>query len=192
MSDMKKVAIVWSSPNTDGLTASAKNQLIKGIEKSGAVVDEIHLNKLNIEHCKACGNGWGACRATGQCFIKDDFADVYNRLNEADGIAFISAVYWSDLTECMKAFIDRLRRCEATKNHYLADKRCMLIACAGGTGRGTIECLKNMELALTHMGMRAYDRIPVNRYNSPYVIPALEQAGATYVDRLTNGFDMYY
>lgn len=49
-----------------------------------------------------------------------------------------------------------------------------------------------MELALTHMGMRAYDIIPVNRYNAPYIIPALEEAGATYVERLNNGFDMYY
>lgn len=49
-----------------------------------------------------------------------------------------------------------------------------------------------MELALTHMGMRAYDRIPVNRYNAPYIVPALEEAGATYVERLNNGFDMYY
>lgn len=105
---------------------------------------------------------------------------------------FVTAVYWSDLTECMKAFIDRLRRCEATHNHFLADKRCVLVACAGGTGRGTIECLQHMELALTHMGMRAYDRIPVNRYNKDYILPALEQAGATYVERLKNGFDMYY
>lgn len=42
------------------------------------------------------------------------------------------------------------------------------------------------------MGMRAYDRIPVNRYNKDYILPALEQAGSTYVDRLENGFDMYY
>lgn len=40
--------------------------------------------------------------------------------------------------------------------------------------------------------MRAYDRIPVNRYNSIYILPALEEAGAAYVDRLINGFDMYY
>ena len=187
-----KVAVIWSSPNLDGLTATAKNQIIKGVVGEGAEVDEIHLNSLNMEHCRACGNGWGSCRVNGKCVIQDSFADVYSRLIEADGIVFVSAVYWSDLTEQFKAFIDRLRRCEATVNHSLTDKRCVLVACAGGTGRGTIECLGNMELALTHMGMRAYDRIPVNRYNSPYVLPALEQAGATYVDRLTNGFDMYY
>lgn len=187
-----KVAVVWSSPNTDGLTSSAKNSFIEGLKAKGVTVDEIHMNKLNMSHCKACGNGWGTCNKTGKCLINDDFADVYNRLNEADGIAFISAVYWSDLTECMKAFIDRLRRCEATKNHYLADKRCMLIACAGGTGRGTVECLKNMELALTHMGMRAYDRIPVVRFNKDYMIPAIKGAGEQYANCLENGFDMYY
>lgn len=47
-------------------------------------------------------------------------------------------------------------------------------------------------MALTHMGMRAFDRIPVVRYNSEYILPALEKAGETYVDKLTNGFDMYY
>lgn len=187
-----KVAVVWSSPNKDGLTAAAKNQFIAGLQKAGAEIDEIHMNALKIEHCKACGNGWGTCKAKGTCMIKDDFADVYERLVQADGIVFVTAVYWSDLTECMKAFIDRLRRCEATHNHLLADKRCVLAACAGGTGRGTIECLQHLELALVHMGMRAFDRIPVNRYNKPYILPALEAAGETYVERLTNGFDMYY
>ena len=42
------------------------------------------------------------------------------------------------------------------------------------------------------MGMRAYDRVPVVRYNSDYILPALYEAGKTYADRLENGFDMYY
>lgn len=87
------------------------------------VADEIHLNRKKVEHCVACGNGWGTCNKTGECALRDDFAELYERL--------VSAVYWSDLTECMKAFIDRLRRCKATHNHYLAEKRCMLVACAG-------------------------------------------------------------
>lgn len=187
-----KVAVVWSSPNTDGLTATAKSQFVKGLIKSGVIVEDIHINRLKMEHCRACGNGWGTCSSKGKCVLQDDFSDVYQKLVEADGIVLISAVYWSDLTECMKAMIDRLRRCEASHNHYLENKRCILVACAGGTGRGTLECLQNMELALTHMGMRAYDRIPVNRYNKDYVLPSLETAGTTYAKRLENGFDMYY
>ncbi|MBP5193017.1 MAG: flavodoxin family protein [Eubacterium sp.] len=189
---MKKVVVLWSSPNVDGLTASAKNEILKGLEESGAEIEEIHLNKKNIQHCRACGNGWGTCNKTGSCVIEDDFAEIYKKLVEADGIVWISAVYWSDMTECFKAFFDRLRRCDATKNHYLADKRCVLVACAGGTGRGTLECLTQLERGLTHMGMRVYDRIPVVRFNKDYILPALEKAGETYVDALENGFDMYY
>ena len=189
---MKKVAIVWSSPNTDGLTASAKNQIMKGLADAGVQAGEIHLNRKKLEHCRACGNGWGTCRTAGACVIKDDFAGICQTLAEADGIVWISAVYWSDMTECFKAFFDRLRRCDAVHNHALAEKRCVLVACAGGTGRGTLDCLQQLEKGLTHMGMRAYDRISVVRYNRDYILPALYEAGKTYADRLENGFDMYY
>lgn len=189
---MKRVAVVWSSPNTDGLTASAKDRFIEGLKASGVQVEEIHLNRKKIEHCRACGNGWGTCNKAGTCVIRDDFAGIYQALVEADGIVWISAVYWSDMTECLKAFFDRLRRCDAAHNRFLAEKRCVLIACAGGTGRGTLECLTQLERGLTHMGMRAYDRIPVVRYNRDYMLPALREAGRVYADRLESGFDMYY
>ena len=187
-----KVVIVWSSPNEDGLTAAAKNQMKKGLSEAGVLAEEIHLNRKKLEHCRACGNGWGTCRSEGRCVIKDDFAEIYQTLAEADGIVWISAVYWSDMTECFKAFFDRLRRCDAVCNHFLAEKRCVLAACAGGTGRGTLECLQQMERGLTHMGMSAYDRIPVVRYNKDYILPALYEAGKTYAERLEKGFDMYY
>ena len=189
---MKRVAVVWSSPNSDGLTASAKDQFARGLSDAGAQVQEIQMNRQSIEHGRACGNGWGTCNKMGTCVIQDDFAGIYQALVEADGIVWISAVYWSDMTECFKAFFDRLRRCDATHNHFLTEKRCILITCAGGTGRGTLECLTQLERGLTHMGMRAYDRIPVVRYNREYILPALYDAGKVYVDRLENGFDMYY
>ena len=189
---MKKTAVIWSSPNVDGLTASAKDQFVDGLRASGIQVEEIHLNRKNIEHCRACGNGWGTCNKKGTCVIQDDFAGIYQALVEADGIVWISAVYWSDMTECFKAIFDRLRRCDAAHNRFLAEKRCVLIACAGGTGRGTLECLTQLERGLTHMGMRAYDRIPVVRYNRDYMLPALKEAGKVYANRLENGFDMYY
>ncbi len=187
-----KITVIWSSPNVDGLTAEAKNSFLGGIDRAKCEVDEIHLNKICLEACRACGNGWGACRSAGHCVLKDDFETVYERIAEADGIVFVTAVYWSEMTEQMKLFMDRLRRCEATHNHFLAGKRCILVACAGGTGNGATECLLQMEGTIKHMGMRAYDRISVIRYNKDYMLPALTQAGGLYVERLENGFDMYY
>ncbi len=189
---MKKAVILWSSPNKNGLTASAKGQMVRGLADAGTSVEEIHLNEKKLEHCRACGNGWGTCNKTGACVINDDFAGIYQALKEANGIVWISAVYWSDMTECMKAFFDRLRRCDATCSRFLAEKRCVLVACAGGTGRGTLECMTQMERGLSHMGMRVYDRISVVRYNRDYMLPALYEAGKTYASRLENGFDMYY
>ena len=187
---MKKVVVIWSSPNTDGLTASAKDQIVRGLQEAGVQIEEIHLNRRHLEHCRACGNGWGTCNKTGSCVIQDDFAGIYRALTEADGIVWISAVSWSDMTECFKAFFDRLRRCDAACSRFLAEKRVVLVACAGGTGRGTLECLTQLERGMTHMGMRVYDRIPVVRYNREYMLPALYEAGKTYADRLETGFDM--
>ncbi len=181
---MSKVAVIWSSPNIDGLTASAKNHFIKGITKAGTHIEEIHINQRKLEHCRACHNGWGSCNKDGACVIHDDFADIYKSLSDSDGIVWISAVYWSDMTECFKAFLDRLRRCDATNNHFLADKKCILIACAGGSGRGTLDCLEQFEKSLAHMGMRVCDRISVVRYNKDYILPALENAGKKYADFL--------
>ena len=184
-----KTVILWSSPNTDGLTAEAKNRLLAGLNAAEAMeVEEIHLNRKKLNHCMACGNGWGNCRAEGKCILNDDFAEIYPKLKEADGIIFVSAVYWHDMTECMKAFVDRLRRCETGHNHFLKDKRVLLVACAGGTGNGAIECLHLMEEACRHMGMRAYDRIPVIRFNQDYMLPALETAGKLFGNRLPDKF----
>ena len=104
---MKKVAVLWSSPNEEGLTASAKNEFIRGLTDAGAEVTEIHLNSRKIEHCRACGSGWGTCLQQGSCVIRDDFREIYQTLAEADGIVWISAVYWWETT-ALRA--DRLRR----------------------------------------------------------------------------------
>lgn len=188
---MKKIAVVWSSPNTDGLTASAKDCFVKGATEAGAYIEEIHLNRKKIEHCRACSNGWGTCRNGGTCVINDDFADIYDTLRKADGIVWVTAVYWSDTTECFKALFDRVRRCDAFCNRFLAEKRSVIIACAGGSGNGTLECMMQIERGLKHMGMIVNDRIPVERYNREYMLPAIAEAGKTFAVRLENGFDTY-
>lgn len=48
-----KVAVLWSSPNTDGLSASAKNQIISGLKKANVEIlpalekaGEVYADKL--------------------------------------------------------------------------------------------------------------------------------------------------
>ena len=176
--------MIWASPNTDGLTAAAVEEVRKGMETVGASPELIHLNRKSMKHCLACGNGWGDCQAKGECVIRDDFAAIYEKMKAADGIVFVTPVYWHDLAENLKAFLDRLRRCETAHNHFLAGKQCLIVACAGGTGLGAIECLHNLEQTLGHMRMPVVDRLPVIRFNRAYMLPALEQARATFVNAL--------
>ena len=104
-----KIETVWSSPNEHGLTAAAKDAVILGARQGGAEVGELWLNRFRLEHCRACGSGWGTCRTEGRCVLQDDFEEIYARLRAADGIVFVTAVYWHDQTECMPlSFLRRL------------------------------------------------------------------------------------
>lgn len=63
------ILVIWASPNTDGLTATAAENIRKGIEDAGAVPELLHLNRQPIRSCLACGDGWGDCQAKGSCVI---------------------------------------------------------------------------------------------------------------------------
>ncbi|MBE6936185.1 MAG: flavodoxin family protein [Ruminococcaceae bacterium] len=172
--------VVWSSPNTDGLTAASKDRIISGIRAARKDVVEFHLNRKKIEMCSACGNGWGTCISKGSCVKKDDFQEIYDAFREAEGIVLVTPVYWGDLSENLKALLDRMRRCEPFTNHWLNGKRCLLVACAGGSGNGTISCLDRMETTMRHMGVQALDRLPITRFSREYMLPAMREAGEQF------------
>lgn len=176
------ILVLWSSPNTDGLTAAVKDKVVDEIHAAGKEAVEIHLNKKKVDLCRACERGWGKCHSEGKCILRDEFQEIYDAIRQSDAVVFITPVYWHDISENLKAFLDRLRRCETFHNHYLADKRCMLIACAGGTGNGTIECLDQMEKTMRHMGLVPLERLPITRFSCEYMIPAFAEAGKMFAE----------
>ncbi|MDR0643287.1 MAG: flavodoxin family protein [Treponema sp.] len=183
-----KTIILWSSPNEHGLTAEAKNSIITGLKHKSNDIKVVPLNQMNIKNCFACGDGWGKCREQGACIIKDDFQQLYDDMIISEGIVIITPVYWHDMSENLKCFLDRLRRCETAHNRMLNGKICMLVACAGGTGLGAIQCLSHMEDILSHMQIKTVERLPVIQFNKSYMLPALIKAGETFADYLvTNG-----
>ncbi len=56
----------------------------------------------------------------------------------------------------------------------------MIIACAGGTGLGAIQCLEHLEATLSHMGMVTLDRLPIIQFNKSYMLSALLEAGEKF------------
>lgn len=185
----RKIAVITASPNKDGLTAACGKAAISGISEAGAEIDLIDLNAYNLGRCATCDNGWGPCRTQHECQVKDDFDGLHKRLLAADGYIVVSPVYWGDLSESAKAFLDRVRRCEASAREAsrLSAKPCIGVAAAGGSGNGTITCLLILQQFFNHVRSEIFDLVTITRKSRAYKLHAIEGAGKAMAKLLANG-----
>jgi len=133
-----KILIITSSPNSNGLTSACAEAARQGVIDSRSPARMVNLNDLSISRCAVHNDGWGTCKSKHKCQLQDDFQDLQGTIEKAEGYVFITPVYFGEPSEPMKAMIDRLRRCEATKDaaagekSIMADKPIALVAAAGG------------------------------------------------------------
>ncbi len=185
-----KIFILSSSPNDDGLTTACALSAAQGIRAAGGDVEEIRLNDHHVDKCHACNNGWGTCLNEHRCQEMDNFQDLHARLAQADGIVLVTPVYWGEMSESAKAFTDRLRRCEATREpgkSILHRKPVIAVVAAGGSGGGMVTCLLSMERWIQHVQARTFDLIPVNRWSRDYKLEAIRAAGQAMVREIQPG-----
>ena len=172
-----KIVALQSSPRKDGLTASLAEAVLGGYEEKGGDVELIHLNHMDIKTCIACEDGWGICR-DGSCILKDDFEDIRKKIAGADAVIFATPVYWHDLSESAKAFLDRLRRVEAFSGRGTCEgKKAIGISAAGGSGNGAVKALLNLEDYLRRVGFEVFDLVPVTRVTRDQKLSMLFDAG---------------
>ena len=178
-----RVLIVQSSPNRNGLTAACAAAAAEGARLAGAEVEDVRLNDLHIHLCQACGDGWGTCRQEHRCQQADDFQALHARVAAADAYVIVTPVYWGEPSESAKAFLDRLRRCEASRGEEsaLAGKWALCVAAAGGRGGGTLSCLTSLERFLTHVRARPFDLIGIARRSREYKLAAIRGAAEAMV-----------
>lgn len=181
-----KIMILTSSPNKDGLTAACGCAAKAGVEMDSTQSLVVDLNALNISSCLACANGWGTCLKKHVCQVEDDFQKLHEEMSKADGYIIITPVYWGDMSESLKAFIDRLRRCEASngEKNNLAGKPFICVAAPGGTGNGSISCLGSFERFVEHVKGVKYDFIGVTRRNREYKLTTIREAAKSMAKSL--------
>ena len=175
-----KVLMISGSRNPEGQTARAANAFLEGVREAGAECELIFLPPMKIERCRQCENdGWGICRSEGRCIIKDDLAGLVERIKAADAIVFATPVYWSDLSESLQAFLNRLRRtCIHDDGRAgIEGKSAIGICVAGGGGGGSPECTTRMEWILRTSGFDIVDLIPVRRQNLDSKVKTLKNTG---------------
>jgi multimeric flavodoxin WrbA len=176
-----RLAIISASPNKEGLTASCVMKAIEGAKNLDHETVHFDLNQMEVNLCQACKNGWGICRSEHECIIDDDFNKIKKDLSLVDAFVIITPVYWWDMSESMKAFLDRLRRCEASKSwdnqvSILKDKPIIAIAAAGGSGNGVVPCLANMERFIDHVKGIKFDFISITKRSRDYKLEAISKA----------------
>lgn len=173
-----KVVAVQSSPNRDGLTSSLAQAALKGLKDKGGETELIHLNELDLKPCIACDGGWGKCKDEGICILEDDFQRLRAKIAESDVLIFATPVYWHDLSESAKIFLDRLRRCERGRDFKtFIGKKAIGIASAGGSGKGAVRALYILEDYLRRLGFDIFDLVPVTRFSKEHKLGMLQEAG---------------
>jgi multimeric flavodoxin WrbA len=194
--------IISGTPKTVGITYSfvkAAEEIANGL---GIKAELIGLSGMNLTKCKMCGDGWGICFSEHRCVFgdKDSFNSLQEKFKNADAFVFITPVYWGEISEEMKIFIDKLRRCQATKQwdsredevSFLKGKPSIIVAVAGGGGGGITSTFMELERAIGHMGgdewprenVGIFDFIGVNRWNQSYKRETLKSAIANIIKYL--------
>jgi multimeric flavodoxin WrbA len=175
-----KTILICGSRNPKGQTAQAADAVLKGVAEAGGSTERVFLPTLKIERCRQCDdNGWGLCRKEGRCVMDDDLSGLVERMREADAVVCATPVYYSDLSESLRAFADRLRR---TCTHEagrasLKGKPLIGVCVAGGGGGGAPACCVSLTNVMTTCGFDVVDMIPVRRQNLQAKRQTLESAG---------------
>ena len=175
-----KTMVISSSRNPQGQTARAADAILKGVTAAGGYVERVYLPTLNIERCRQCDDdGWGDCRRVGQCVIDDHFDALVAQIREADTVVFATPVYFSDLSESLRAFTDRLRRtCRHEAGSIsIKGKAAIGLCVAGGGDGGAPICCVSLEKVLTNCGFDVLDMMPARHQNLEAKLPRLRLVG---------------
>jgi len=192
---LNKLLIVNATPKNDGLCYSFVEAATEAATSLGLESETIRLAGYGLKKCAMCHDGWGICFKQHKCIVgdKDGFSSLQNLVSDADAFVYITPVYWGEISEELKIFWDKLRRCESTKQwNGKADcesahknKPSIIVASAGGGGGGIISTLAAMERAIDQLGEHTgcmngtaglFDYIAVNRWNQEYKREALKAA----------------
>lgn len=127
-----KILAINGSRRKQGNTSYLLQAILTPVEKAGATSEIIYLGDYRIEACTGCEG----CSKSWECVIKDDFAQLIKKLDEADGIVLGSPTYWYTVTSDMKRFLDRcysLLQYPKTRQQWVgkyqgSDKACVTAA----------------------------------------------------------------
>lgn len=172
----KRVLILSGSPRKGGNSDLLCDEFMKGAKESGNEAEKIFIRDKKIGYCNAC---YYCSNNNGECAIKDDMAEILDKMQAADVIVMASPVYFYSVDAQMKALIDRsVARWTAIPDkefYYImtaAEDSDTVMNCTLECFRGFAVCLDNAKEMGVIYGKGAYEMGAIK--NTPYMRQAYE------------------
>jgi len=140
---MKILAIMGSPHRGNSLEATQRIEE-KLVQYGDVEFDYVHLKDVELKPCKGCF----VCFIRGEerCPVKDDKDMIAQKIEDADGVIFVSPVYSMHVSYLFKQFVDRFA-CTFHRPRYFG-KYALTVAVAGNIGlKETNKYLKDMAVA---------------------------------------------
>lgn len=100
-----KVLVLTGSPHRKGTTALLADAFCEGAVSAGHTVTRFDTAHMKIHPCLGCL----ACKSGDRsCVQRDDMAQIYDPLLEADALVLVSPLYYLGMTAQLKTALDRL------------------------------------------------------------------------------------
>ena len=101
---MSKVLVITTSLRAKSNSDILAERLIAGAKDAGHEVEHISLKGKEIRFCIGCL----ACQKTQKCVLKDDAAEIAEKVRNADTLVFATPIYYYEMSGQMKTLLDRL------------------------------------------------------------------------------------
>ncbi len=99
-----KVLMINGSPNKNGNTARALEEMEKIFAQEGVECETVTVGHLDVRGCIACGQ----CRKLGKCVFEDLVNELAPKFEAADGLVLASPVYYASANGTLVSLADRL------------------------------------------------------------------------------------
>lgn len=143
---LMKIFGICASPRNN-TTAYVLKTALSQLEQEGFECEMFTCQAKSIKPCMHCDY----CLENKKCIIEDDMLEVYNNLQEADGIILATPVQSGGISSNLSAIMDRTRALEAIDYNLLRGKIGMSIAVGGDrTGGQDFAHLKNVTYFMIH------------------------------------------
>lgn len=151
---MSNVVVITTSLRAKSNSDILAQQLIDGAKDAGHNVEHISLKGKSIGFCIGCL----ACQKTQKCVLKDDAAQIAEKVKNADTLVFVTPIYYYEMSGQMKTLLDRLNPLYPSDYKF---RRVYMLSTAAEDEeyvpekavsglQGWVDCFEKAELAGSH------------------------------------------